>query len=250
MLFRGAAIYYARYRPSYPDGLFALLEERFALDGSGRLLDLACGTGHLSFPLAGRFEEVVAVDIEPEMLVEAARTAPSNVRLVEGRAEEIDASLGTFRLATIANAFHWLDRPLVLQRLDPVARGLAVVGGSQPAEGDLAWWEATQEVVRAFLGPRRRAGLHGFFEHSDERWSDVLAASPFGPPGEHELIVKREWDVESVVGYLHSTSCAAPPLLDDRLAEFDEAVQERLAAFEQPLRERALVEAFLCVRPG
>jgi ubiquinone/menaquinone biosynthesis C-methylase UbiE len=34
--------------------------------GGGRLLDLACGTGEIAFPLARHFGEVCAVDQEPE----------------------------------------------------------------------------------------------------------------------------------------------------------------------------------------
>ncbi len=248
MLYRGAAGYYARYRPGYPPELFELLVERFALDGRGRLLDLACGTGHLSFPLADRFEEVVALDAEPDMLAEAARAAPPNVRLIEGRAEEIDAILGTFRLATIGTAFHWLERRVVLDRLDPLARGLAIVGASQPPEGEFEWWDACQDVVRAFLGPSRRAGTKGFFEHSGESWSDVLAASPFGRPEEHELVVERTWKIDDVVGLLHSTSYASPQLLGDRIGAFDDVLRARLAEFEQPFRERVVFDAHLCIR--
>jgi len=240
VLYRGAAGYYARYRPGYPPELFELLVERFALDGRGRLLDLACGTGHLSFPLADRFEEVVALDAEPDMLAEAARAAPANVRLIEGRAEEIDASLGTFRLATIGTAFHWLERRVVLDRLDPLARGLAIVGASQPPEGEFEWWDACQDVVRAFLGPSRRAGTKGFFEHSGERWSDVLAAAPFGRPEEHELVVEPPGR--------STTSYASPQLLGDRIGAFDDVLRARLAEFEQPLRERVVFDAHLCIR--
>jgi SAM-dependent methyltransferase len=70
-LFMGTAKYYARYRPGYPEPFFAHIVERFRLDGTGRLLDLGCGTGQLALPLAGRFQEVVGMDPEPEMLAAA-----------------------------------------------------------------------------------------------------------------------------------------------------------------------------------
>jgi ubiquinone/menaquinone biosynthesis C-methylase UbiE len=74
-LFEGTAWHYARYRPGYPQPFFDDLVERFGLDGTGRLLDLGCGTGQLAIPLAAHVAEAVGMDPEPEMLVEAARCA-------------------------------------------------------------------------------------------------------------------------------------------------------------------------------
>ena len=69
--FRSTGWHYARFRRGYPDAVFELLRQKFGLDGTGRLLDLGCGTGQLAMPLAREFEEVVAMDPEPEMLSEA-----------------------------------------------------------------------------------------------------------------------------------------------------------------------------------
>ncbi|MGH3828126.1 MAG: class I SAM-dependent methyltransferase [Pseudonocardiaceae bacterium] len=41
------------------------------LDGSGRLLDVGCGPGSLTLPLAPRFGEATGVDADPDMLREA-----------------------------------------------------------------------------------------------------------------------------------------------------------------------------------
>jgi len=69
--FKGTAWYYARYRQSYPEPFFIHITERFHLDETGRLLDLGCGTGQLAIPLVKRFEQVIGMDPEPEMLAEA-----------------------------------------------------------------------------------------------------------------------------------------------------------------------------------
>lgn len=47
-LFTGTAWHYARYRPGYPQVFFDDLVQRFHLDGTGRLLDLGCGTRQLT----------------------------------------------------------------------------------------------------------------------------------------------------------------------------------------------------------
>jgi len=48
-----------------------------------RLLDVACGTGKSFLPLLERGYEVSACDISPEMLAEARRNAPEDVRLFQ-----------------------------------------------------------------------------------------------------------------------------------------------------------------------
>ena len=67
-LFRGSAGYYDRYRLPYPEAMLADLVLRAEVSQRGRLLDLACGTGQLAFPLRRWFSEVWAVDQEPDMV--------------------------------------------------------------------------------------------------------------------------------------------------------------------------------------
>ena len=56
-LYRGSAGYYDRYRLPYPEAMIADLVRRAEVSGRGRLLDLACGTGQLAFPLRSWFCE-------------------------------------------------------------------------------------------------------------------------------------------------------------------------------------------------
>lgn len=44
-LYRGAAGYYDSYRRHYPDAMIEYVVGQAMVDGQGRLLDLACGTG-------------------------------------------------------------------------------------------------------------------------------------------------------------------------------------------------------------
>jgi hypothetical protein len=47
-LFTGTAWRYARHRPPLPPAFVDRLAGRCRLDGTGRLLDLGCGTGRLT----------------------------------------------------------------------------------------------------------------------------------------------------------------------------------------------------------
>jgi hypothetical protein len=56
-LYRGTAAAYDRFRPRHPTALIADLVARTGADGTGRLLDLACGTGQAAFALAESFAD-------------------------------------------------------------------------------------------------------------------------------------------------------------------------------------------------
>jgi ubiquinone/menaquinone biosynthesis C-methylase UbiE len=113
-LYRGTASCYDRFRGPYPGSLIDDLAERTGADGSGRLLDLGCGTGQISFALRDRFAEVWAVDQEPDMIAVArdkARAAGvGNIRFTVCAAEDLSVPGEYFDLAAAGNSFHRLRR--------------------------------------------------------------------------------------------------------------------------------------------
>lgn len=122
-LYRGTAGYYDRFRLPYPDVMIADLARRTAPSGRGRLLDLACGTGQLAFPLRGWFADVWAVDAEPGMTevvrAKATDAGAAQIRTVTAGAEELRAEPESFELIVIGNAFHRLRRPWLPSALTP-----------------------------------------------------------------------------------------------------------------------------------
>jgi SAM-dependent methyltransferase len=120
-LYRGTAGYYDRYRLPYPEAMIGDLVRRAEVSERGLLLDLACGTGQLAFPLRRWFCEVWAVDSEPDMVelvrAKAAAAGAGDVRPVVSDAETLDAEPEHFEMVVIGNAFHRLDRDLVAGRI-------------------------------------------------------------------------------------------------------------------------------------
>ena len=120
-LYQGTAEYYDRYRLPYPASLLTHLVAGTHLSGRGRLLDLACGTGQLAFPLSRHFAEVWAVDQERDMIetvrVKAADGGVKDLRPLASSAETLEAQPDHFELAVVGNAFHRLERDLVARRI-------------------------------------------------------------------------------------------------------------------------------------
>src|SRR5450432_3834884 len=96
--FAGAAAAYVRYRPPYPKALLNEVLMRAGVARHGMLLDLACGPGRVALDLAGAFETVWAVDLEPEMIEvgrqAATRRGAGNITSLVGRAEDLAAPSG------------------------------------------------------------------------------------------------------------------------------------------------------------
>lgn len=254
-LYSGSAGYYARGRAAYPPELAAAFAAELALDGSGRLLDVGCGPGSLTLMLAGSFGEAVGLDADADMLAEASRLATlagvGNCRWVHRRAEELPAGLGRFRLVTFAQSFHWFDRA----RVATAVRSMLEPGGAcahvhatthEGTESSVPHAEIT-ELVRAYLGPVRRAGQGSLPGGTAGGEAAIYRAAGLRGPRRFEVpgrVVTR--DAEDVVAGVFSLSSSAPHLFGGRRAEFEAELRLLLrraspaGTFTERLREIAV----------
>lgn len=241
-LYQGTAWYYSRFRPAYPAALATVLRDKFRLDGTGRMLDLGCGPGPVAIRLAHLFEHVVAMDPEPEMLAEgracAERAGVSNIEWIVGSSEDLSPELGTFRLVTMGNSFHWMDRALTLEALyDLVVEGggLAVVGHGAPFQGPppTAWRVAINRVVREYVGDRSLPpGIPDPPPPLEERHEAYLARSRFKDVTAYQESFDIEWTIDSMIGNLYSTSFCSHRLLGDRAEAFERDLRAAILAVE------------------
>ena len=240
-LYQGTAGYYDRYRLPYPAAMTADLVRRAGVGGDGRLLDLACGTGQLTFPLRERFSEAWAVDREPDMVaavrVKAGAAGAGNIRAVAADAETLDVPPGYFELAVIGNAFHRLDRDLVAARLARWLRPggcVALCWSFGPNEGGEQW----QRALAATLG-KWRAAL-GAADRVPANWDEprrvrpdrqVLADAGFGASVRQEFAVEHRWTLPELAGFVRSTSVLPPSVLGGQQAAFDADLAAALRPF-------------------
>jgi ubiquinone/menaquinone biosynthesis C-methylase UbiE len=237
-LFSGAAQYYARYRPAYPAELYAFLLERVAVAAPWRLLDLGCGTGELTIPLSRQMAEVDAVDVSAEMIelarAKAARAGAGSIRWIVGRAEDFTAPPAQFDIVTSGAAFHWMDRRTLAARIMTWLRPggvFGVVGVNSTWNGTEEWQLLAIQVLRKWLGERRRAG-GGVFTEPQQKDADLLRSAGFRAVSETEFPVRHAWDLDSFLGYLYSTSFASLDVLGDRAEGFEKELRAVLLDFE------------------
>jgi trans-aconitate methyltransferase len=239
-LFTGTTDYYRRYRPDIPQEVADILDAAAPQHTPRRLLDVGTGTGLVVEALLGRFDDIVANDNDAQMIAMAEAAlwpllpATSSLSLVEIEAERFEPRAGwQADLVTICRAFHWLDQEAILRRLDDQVSPegvVAVFGDNSFWAAGSDWKVAVRSVIKDFLGEERRAGS-GTFQHHDRPYNEILAESAFRTVDEMRVPVTRTWSRESILGYLYSTSFAAPQLFGDRLEEFESAITEVLRAF-------------------
>jgi ubiquinone/menaquinone biosynthesis C-methylase UbiE len=263
-LFRGTARAYDQFRLPYPDALIDTLARCCPAAGTGTMLDLACGTGQLGFALRGRFREVWAADLEPDMIAlvraKALAAGLGSVRPVLSAAEDLIAPTGSFLLVTIGNAFHRMQREAVAANVFRWLRPggwLALVWGGSPWDGDQAWQAALrafmarwQERAAARSGDRIPAG----YEQARQARPDpeILRAAGFEIAPAKTYRQAHEWTPDSIAGYLASTSVLSAAALGELGQAFDADLRRVLAPWSDPggLRQEVRFECELARRPS
>jgi cyclopropane fatty-acyl-phospholipid synthase-like methyltransferase len=126
---------YDRARPVAPDHVFDDLVSLAEVGAGGRLLEIGCGTGQNTTPLAERGFEIVAVELG-ESLAELARrnlAAFPNVTVVTSSFEEWDPGDERFDAVVSFNAFHWVDPEVAYSKSAAVLRDGGALGSTEPA---------------------------------------------------------------------------------------------------------------------
>lgn len=230
--FTGTARYYDRFRAPYAQGAFDFIVKACDLSDRVRALDLGSGPGTIAIPLSYIVAEVVAVDPDADMISEGRRLAVSrrrqNIRWLQSRAEDVSPAAGPFAVATIGQAFHWMDRDEVLRKLAIlIADGgrLALVnpGKRRPQE---SWEHSTNQIVSKFLGPRAR---HPRSNPQEPEHEPALRRSEhFSGFAVHEFSSTVTRDIDSIIGYVYSLSSSARPLFGDNAKVFETELSKAL----------------------
>jgi len=241
--FVGAAEDYVRYRLPYPKPLLQSFLERAALPSSdAKLIDLACGPGRVALAIAERFSEILAVDLEPEMIEagrrEAARRGVHHIRWSISRAEDFDAPAGRFDLVTIGEAFHRLDRARVAANAFGWLRpggALVTLGMANFLRGDAPWRRIVRELATRFVGtPAERTGgspnptvAEGLGDQEA-----ALRNAGFVEVASRDFALAHAWTLSDLLGNLRSMSVLSPHALGARHTTFEAELTAALLAFD------------------
>lgn len=220
MTFTGEiADYYATYRRGYPAAALDFVVDSLGVGPDDLIVDLGCGSGQLTIPLATRVRHVLGVDPEPDMLVHARAAARDRaVRAVSwmlGADDDVPALRGllgadSVAAMTVSNAIHLMISARLFTNLRDVLRAggrIAVIANGTPVWLQNQPWS---RALRRFLEERFATTVDsacGTDEPSRRRYRAELEAAGFLTTDQHityRELVEFDW----LVGHVYS---AMPP---------------------------------------
>jgi SAM-dependent methyltransferase len=153
---------YEAARPVAAAEVFDDLVEHARLKPGARLLEIGCGSGQATLPLAERGFAIVAVELGANLaeLAQHKLAAFPDVEIVTASFEEWDPSGEVFDAVVSFNAFHWIDPDVRFTKTASVLRpggSLGVFGSAFVVHdgADATWLEVVEdEASTAGFEPR------------------------------------------------------------------------------------------------
>jgi SAM-dependent methyltransferase len=189
---------YARSRPTYPLELVQVLAE--LCDGRGHAVDVGCGTGQLSGPLAAIFEKVTAIDPSNSQI--ANTKAHPRIEYRVGTAEKIDLPDHSADLVVAAQAAHWFDLDRFYAEACRILRargtlalvtyGVPTLDGPAGARFDRFYW---RDIHQYWPDERR---------HVEARYKTL--PFPFEESALPDLAIIRDWTFDELSAYIGTWS--------------------------------------------
>jgi SAM-dependent methyltransferase len=179
--------------------------------------------------------QVVAIDPEPEMLriaQEEAGRAGRAIDFRQGSSSELGPDLGHFRLVTIGRAFHWMDRPDTLRRLDQLVDpdgAVVLFGDDHPAVPDNRWLAAFEQLIDRYAAINPVGARH---QSADwVRHEASLLDSPFACLERLGVIERRQTPLEHFVDRALSLSIVSRDRIGARADDLADEVRGVMAPF-------------------
>lgn len=210
-----AALLYDEVRPGYPEALFDDVVLLSGIPPEGSILEIGCGTGQATAPLARRGYRILCVELG-ENLAAIARRNLEGYPLVEVRTGDFECypvAEGAFDLAVSATAFHWLDPALAYPKIKRALRpgGAIALFWNEHVRTDASkgFFEAAQRIyereVPEIVGPDDHKGLPRPDEVPD-RTGEIEASGLFGDVKRRSYAWEQAYDAEGYIRVLNTYS--------------------------------------------
>ncbi|AOR36548.1 methyltransferase [Streptomyces fodineus] len=179
---------YDAARPGYPEQLYDDLAELAGVRSGSRVLEVGCGTGQATVPLAGGGCRITAVEAGPHMAAVARRNLAraTAVEVVTAEFESWPLPKEPFDAVVSATAFHWIDPAVRMAKAADALRpggALAVVRTQHVRGGTEEFFVEVQRCYERFdpeTPPGLRLPVAGAVDGSDHA-EEVARSGRFGP---------------------------------------------------------------------
>ncbi|MBR1125219.1 class I SAM-dependent methyltransferase [Bradyrhizobium lablabi] len=224
---------YEELRPPYPPAFFRRVAEQLGFRSEHALIDLGTGPGLLALGFAPYVGRIVGVDPEPAMIAAASAAAvraSRSLTLIEGKAEELPADIGSFDVVTVGRALHWMERDATLalfERLVAPEGVILVCSSHTAADGRNPWldeynkarhaWSQERLWSESSSGARTHRDLAAFFRGTRFQLADPVAVE-----------ASQEISVTDLARRVLTFSSSSPGVLGDKASAMLDDVAQRL----------------------
>jgi SAM-dependent methyltransferase len=210
-LFDSVAELYDRARPTYPDALFDDIVALSRMPDGGRVLEIGCGTGQATLPMAERGYRVTAVELGANLAAVARRKLePLGVDVQVAAFEEWPLPEEPFDLAMCVTAFHWLDAAVALPKMARAlgpSGAIAITSGGHVEGGTSQFFIDVQECYVAHMpGTPRGLRLDSPDEVPLESPASIAACGLFEPAQMRRHVWLREFTTQTYLDELQTYS--------------------------------------------
>ncbi len=224
---------YEELRPPYPAEFFRNVAQRLSLGKQHALIDLGTGPGLLALGFAPHVGRVVGVDPEPAMIAaasKAAARASQALTLIESKAEDLAADIGSFDVVTIGRALHWLDRDATLRLFERLVapEGVILVCSSRSAADGRNPWLDEYNKARRFWSEASLWRESGGGERTHRDLAAFFRATRFHVADAIEVETSHEISPRDLARRVLTFSSSSPGVLGDRTDAMLRDVEQRL----------------------
>jgi len=217
--FDAVADLYDLYRLSYPPEVVDDVIASTHLHDGSRVLEIGCGTGQLSVPLAQHGVDLLAIELGPRLAAHAKRNLEQfpKAHVAVGSFEDWPLPSKPFDAVVCASAFHWLDPNVRFSKSAEALRPggfLTIVHSHHVQGGTPGFFADTQRYYvkwglsdDPFYTPTAPADAPAGFPEVDQ-------LSEFSSVERHRFEIPRELPTASYVGWLNTDSLVLS--LDDQ----------------------------------
>lgn len=211
-IFDGVADVYDGARPDYPSDLYRDLIELCGIGREAELLEIGCGSGKATGPLANRGFRIVGIEIGERLATVARRklSAYPQVDLVTSSFEDWKSGGRKFDLVYAATSWHWID---------PAIRYIKAASLLKPG-GHLAFWSATHAFPAGFdpFFTEIQAVYEAIGESYEDKWpppqpeeipdktAEIEASGLFDVVGVRRYVWAQTYTGEEYIGLLETFS--------------------------------------------
>jgi SAM-dependent methyltransferase len=225
---------YERARPTYPEALFDDLVELAGLAEGARVLEIGCGTGQATLPLARRGYSILCVELGAGLAAAARRNlAPfPNVEVVHANFESWEPERGGFDAIVAFTAFHWVDPELRYVKAARLLRedGSLGVAGSlhvQRPGGDTFWADVQEDYDAITPSPDNRPPP--LPDEIDDLRDEIEASGHFEYVASRRYVWDQPYSADEYISLLDTYS-GHRALDDERRTQLYDRIRRRIEA--------------------